>query len=128
MEIFVPWKKDYTFRDSTRPFFLVTSEVWQPIIGGCCLGSLQFFSLILLSKSLGSSSAFSSFASFIFSKEQLERYPYLKRFRSGLSNIGTLWFVFSVVLGSFISSNFSGVFAQAQPVHPYNAVLGGFLL
>ena len=128
MEIFVPWKKDYTFRDSTRPFFSVTSEVWQPIIGGCCLGSLQFFSLLLLSKSLGSSSSFSTAVSLIFPFKILEKFPYLKKFRFGFNNYLILLFVLSVFGGSMSSAFLGGVFNKAQPVHPYNAILGGFLL
>ncbi|CAF0814047.1 unnamed protein product [Brachionus calyciflorus] len=128
MEYFVPWKSDYQFRDNSRAFFSLTSEVWQPIIAGFCLGSLQFFSLLLLTKSLGSSSSFSTLASYFIRSDKLEQFPYLKKFKNGISNLGTICFVISVMFGSLISSLLGGVFAQANHVHPFNAYLGGFLL
>ena len=128
MEIFIPWKRDYSFKDNTRPFFMVNSEVWHPIIAGVCLGSLQFFSLLILTKSLGSSSSFSTCVSLVFPFKLLDKFPYLKRFRFGLVNYASLLFVLSVFGGSMCSAFLGGVFNKAQAVHPYEAVLGGFLL
>ncbi|CAF0813990.1 unnamed protein product [Brachionus calyciflorus] len=128
MEIVIPWKKDYKFRNETKPFFSVTSEVWHPILAGCLLGSLQFFSLLILSKSLGSSSSFSTVVSFVFPSKILEKFPYLKKFRFGLQNYISIIFVLSVFVGSMVSAFLGDVFNKAENVHPYNALIGGFLL
>lgn len=128
MEFFVPWKSDYSPINTNVGSFSLSSDAWSPAFAGCLLGSLQMLSFYLMSKSLGSSSAFSSIASCMVSKSMLEKSSYLKRFKSGLSNMGQLVFVGSVGLGSFVSSNLSGVYGKAMGVHPYNAFLGGFLL
>ena len=52
----------------------------------------------------------------------------MKRFKSGKGNWGTIAFVLSVIIGSFTSSQLSGVYGTAAGVHPYNSFLGGFLL
>lgn len=128
MEIFLPWQNDYNFRNKETEFFSFSSEVWPPYLAGLLLGSLQFFSIALASKSLGASSCFSSFASFMFVGPALEKFPYLKKFRSGRVNFGTIVFVVCVVLGSAVSSYLGGVYGLAKAVNPFNAFLGGFLL
>ena len=51
MELFIPW---YTEYEVIGDAYSVSSAAWPPIFAGFLLGSLQFFSLLLLTKSLGS--------------------------------------------------------------------------
>ena len=86
-------------------------------------------SLIVLQKSIGASSFYSSFAAILFCTSYLKnRFTYMARFRSGLQNWLALAFTIGSVLGAFASSYPSGVFNTAQGVHPYNAFLGGFVM
>ncbi|CAF0848586.1 unnamed protein product [Brachionus calyciflorus] len=128
LEIFVPWAKDYQFRDVSKPFFSPTSEVWHPILAGGLLGLLQFFSILIISKSLGTSSSYSTCVSLVFPFKLLEKFPYLKKFRFGLGNYASLLFALSLFLGSLTSALSGGMFNTAAPVHPYQAILGGFCL
>ena len=93
------------------------------------LGSLQFVSLIVLEKSLGASSFYSSFVAIPFCTEYLkQRFTYMAKFRAGLQNWLALAFTIGSILGAFASAYPSGVYNAAQGVHPYSALLGGFVM
>lgn len=127
MEFFIPWTTEY--KQGTNSSNIFTYEAWPPSICGILLGSLQFFSILFLNKSLGTSSSYSTLVSIPFaSKSAQDKFQYLAKFRAGLSNWITVFFVSSAIIGGFVSSYVSGVFALSSGIHPYNAFLGGFLM
>ena len=96
---------------------------------GIILGSLQFVSLLALQKSLGASSFYSTFVGVPFFTSYLKRnFKYMAKFREGLQNWLALAFTVGSILGAFTSAYPSGVFASAQGVHPYDALMGGFIM
>ncbi len=52
----------------------------------------------------------------------------MAKFRAGLQNWLALAFTIGSILGAFASAIASGVYSAAQGVHPYNALLGGFVM
>lgn len=114
MEYFMLWTKE----NNTLPVSVY----------GMLLGTLQFFSILFLNKSLGISIAYSTLVALPFvSKTFEEKYPYFAKLCT-FDNLMTVIFFFSILLGSFVSSYTSGLFAKSLGIHPYNAFLGGFLI
>ena len=93
------------------------------------MGSLQLFNLLLLGKSLGASSFYSTVAGIpIYTRKLQQKFSYLAKFRAGLQNWLSLAFSVGAILGALASSMPSNVFGKTLGVHPYNAFLGGFLM
>ena len=93
------------------------------------MGSLQFVSLIVLQKSLGASSFYSSCVAIPFFTDNLKtRFTYMAKMRDGLQNWLALAFTVGSVLGAFASAYSTNVWATSRGVHPYNALLGGFVM
>jgi uncharacterized membrane protein YedE/YeeE len=124
MEIYIPWTSEYKSGNSSSNIF--TDEAWPPSVCGILIGILQFFSILFLSKSLGTSSSYTTIVGIPFASK--DKFEYFYKFRSGLSNWLTVIFVSFAILGGFISSKVSGVYALSQGIHPYSAFLGGFLM
>ena len=124
MELYIPWTDEYKNGSVSSNIF--TDEAWPPSVCGVLVGLLQFFSILLLSKSLGTSSSYTSLVSIPFASK--DKYEYFSKFRTGLSNWLTVVFVSFAVLGGFASSKLGGVFAMSSGIHPYSAFLGGFLM
>jgi hypothetical protein len=96
-------------------------KAWPPSICGVLLGSLQFFSILFLGKSLGTSSSYSTLVGIPFLTKKLQnKFQYLSKFRSGITNWLTVVFILSAILSGFGSSYSSGVFAKSTETHPYN--------
>ena len=86
-------------------------------------------SILLLGKSLGASSFYSTFVGIPFTGKYLEeKFPYLAKFRSGLQNWLSFAFTIGAILGSLASCYPTGLFGKTQGVHPYNAFFGGFVM
>ena len=86
-------------------------------------------SILVVGKSLGASSFFSTFVGIPFhGKYFKEKFPYLAKMRSGLQNWLMLAFAIGVIIGSLASCYPTGLFGKAQGVHPYNAFIGGFIM
>ena len=129
MEFFVPWDDEYEPGTGGKANNIFAYKGWPPSICGVLLGSLQFFSILFLSKSLGTSSSYSTLAGIpLISKKMQEKYPYLARFRTGIANWLTVIFVSSAILGGFASSFTSGVYGKSAGIQPYSAFVGGFLM
>jgi uncharacterized membrane protein YedE/YeeE len=127
MEYFIPWTKEYPNAVGSSNFLFY--KAWPPALCGVLLGSLQFFNILLLGKSLGASSCFSTLASVpFFSKSLQDRFQYLAKFRHGVSNWLTVVFVCGAIAGGFVSSYSSGVYGKSDGVDKYHAFIGGFLM
>ena len=128
-EYFFLWTNDINnaIVDNSSNVFIY--KAWPPYICGILLGSLQLVSLLILEKSIGASSFYSTIMGVpICTKYLKEKFPYLAKFRSGLQMWLSLAFTIGCILGAFISSYVSGSFGQSNGVHPYNAFLGGFVM
>ncbi len=128
-EYFFLWTNDINnaIVDNSSNVFIY--KAWPPYICGILLGSLQFVSLLILEKSIGASSFYSTIMGVpICTKYLKDKFPYLAKFRSGLQMWLSLAFTIGCILGAFTSSYISGSFGQSMGVHPYNAFLGGFVM
>jgi hypothetical protein len=126
----------YPSEDDTLQFYVIDSSnvlinyrVWSPLLCGVFIGVLQFVSLVALDKSLNASTAFMTLVGLPFTiKNYHEKYSYLALFGSSFTHWLTLIFCFGSTIGSFVSSKSSGSHATSTSIHPYNALLSGFLM
>jgi hypothetical protein len=127
MEIRLPWTANDLSSSSSSGLFYYTT--WPSFVCGIILGLLQFFSLMVLSKSLGDTSSYTILIGLLFCTKKLQQTnPYFAKFRSSMANWMSLCTAVGALLGAFASADLSGYYGKARGVGPYNSMLGGFLL
>jgi len=91
---------------------LLTEAVWSPYIAGAGVGVMSVLSFLLANRPLGCSTAFAKTSGMVemaVRGEKVKEHPYYRKF---VPNIDGSWMiVVGVVIGAFISSILSGVFA-----------------
>ena len=152
MDVVVPWQTELLVNNSDATNNVFELRAWPPYIPGIIIGSLQLAAVLVMTDSIGSSSAYTTIVS------QLVRFlPASKRTHKSIDpeedgkktesaadggtfqymesaavmSAGNLWQViycsFSV-LGGFLSASASSSFGSAKGVTPAAAIVGGFLM
>ncbi|CAF1175718.1 unnamed protein product [Adineta ricciae] len=139
LEYFVPWRSDIDYYFRERSYMnrgnMFTSvfhmAAWPPALCGAGVGLLQLLFVVLLSRTLGASSAFAVLAAQICRIKPIGRaIPSLTSYTFGLENYVTFLFGVSAVLGSALSSTVSETIplGAENGTNIFASVLGGFLL
>ena len=103
---------------------------WPPGVAGAIIGLLQAPCALFLGDTLGSSSAYMTAVSWLFTSDAAEkRFPYFAPYaRLIVPNLWQFGYVLVVILGSYLASSTAGTYGQAAGVSTASSLVGGFLM
>ncbi|KNC55133.1 YeeE/YedE family protein [Thecamonas trahens ATCC 50062] len=133
LEIVVPANNDLPAGTTVEHDWVLAKRAWPAWASGLVLGSIQIPLILVLHKTLGTSTALVAFISTFLSllpAAALDK-PSLAYFKG--KHIGrrpgyTLIFALAAVIGSLSSAYFGDSFAELHGVHPAGAFFGGALM
>jgi len=113
----------------------LTLRYWPPYLTGICVGLLQLPYILLLTRSIGSSSAYVTLVSkilSIFFPSFVKNNSYLSAANSGIKSWIQPSYLFGAILGGFLSSktsgSYGGLYYSMLNITPLEAIIGGFFL
>ena len=125
IEYLFPWYADYPV-DQNDYFPNLRAVAWPPYVSGMIIGSLQVPSIFVVSKMLGSSTAFETMSGMIQSSCSI-RTDYINQIsKFDTANISLLVYSTGVLLGGLISSLSSGTYGTATSTSFTTAFIGGY--
>jgi len=112
--------------DNTNWF---TQEMWTPSVCGALIGLSQIPLVLILSDTMGSSSAYQTIASqWVVTKKLKHTFPYMANHRNGINNCWMIFYVLGAGGGAALASASSCSFLETPGVPWWQAITGGFLM